>query len=143
MGCDIHGHIEIRYKGEWVHYSQLNINWNYQLFSKMAGVRSNNNYDNNEFPISLPKGIPGNISIVTKIDYERWGCDAHSASWFNEEEIDRLKEWLKRYYPSLSFERDILHYTYLFGSELTDFKHYNDCIVEGVDSIRLIFWFDN
>jgi alanine dehydrogenase len=109
----------------------------------MAGVRSNNNYDNNEFPISLPKGIPGNISIVTKIDYERWGCDAHSASWFNEEEIDRLKEWLKRYYPSLSFEQDILHYTYLFGSGLTDFKHYNDCIVEGVDSIRLIFWFDN
>ena len=50
MGCDIHAHFEIKVDGEWLHYSQANINRNYRLFEKMAGVRGEN-----KNAISLPE----------------------------------------------------------------------------------------
>lgn len=144
MGCDIHAHIEIRYNGKWEHYAMPRIRRNYALFGIMAGVRGD------ETPIVEPKGIPDDLSLVTKMDWDRWNGDAHSASWFNEEEIDKLVEWLGTQsggelgsHPDL--EWDILNRTYMFGNSITAFKHYNDTdyVPKGVDAVRLVFWFDN
>jgi hypothetical protein len=50
MGCDIHGIIEIRYKGKWVGIEEFGER-NYKIFSKLADVRnywSREEYDNLE-----------------------------------------------------------------------------------------------
>ena len=142
MGCDMHAHIEIRYNGKWEHYAMPHIKRRYELFGIMAGVRRDD-----ITPIVQPKGVPHNMSTVTRLCYEHMGPDAHTASWFTEEEIDLLKGWLKNKDDCFKFdlEHGILNRTYLFGNGLTAFKHYNDVeyVPKGVDAVRLIFWFDN
>jgi len=148
MGCDIHTHIEIRYKGKWEHYAIPSIDRDYSLFSVMAGVRGG--YD----PIVEPKGVPEDMSVVTRLDWEQMGTDAHTASWFDEQEIDQLSAWLKEQaenskekgvYLTYDLEYGILNRTYMFGNSLTAFKHYDDVeyLPNGCDAVRLIFWFDN
>lgn len=152
MGCDIHAHIEIRYNGKWEHYAIPHIKRRYELFGIMAGVRRDD-----ITPIVQPKGVPHNMSTVTRLYYEHMGPDAHTASWFNEEEIDLLIDWLEHkrekaekegnenHFLEFDLEYGILNKTYLFGNSLTAFKRYNDVeyVPKGVDAVRLIFWFDN
>ena len=151
MGSDIHIHIEIRYKGTWEHYSVVKgIRW-YDLFGAMAGVRGDGP------PIVEPKGVPEDMSVVTRLDWERWVEDAHSASWYNEEELDLIQDWLdkqkknaddnKEQYPMFRFDLEcgVLNWTHLFGNSLTAFKHYHDTkyVPDGVDAVRMVFWFDD
>jgi hypothetical protein len=152
MGCDIHAHVEIRYNGQWEHYATPSISRWYELFGIMAGVR----YETK--PIVEPKGVPADMSTVTRLDWERWGVDAHTASWFNEDEIDQLSAWLAQRkneadpnedtaasFLRYDLEHGILNKTYMFGNSLTAFKHYDDTeyLPKGCDAVRLIFWFDN
>jgi hypothetical protein len=151
MGCDIHAHVEIRYNGNWEHYAMPSIDRWYELFGIMAGVRGGSK------PIVEPKGLPEDMSTVTRLDWEKWGVDAHTPSWFNEEEIDQLSEWLKQKEQEderngelantlrYDLEYGILNKTYIFGNSLTAFKHYDDTeyLPKGCDAVRLIFWFDN
>lgn len=151
MGCDIHAHVELRYQGKWEHYAIPNIDRWYDLFGIMAGVRRE------VTPIVEPKGVPEDMSVITRLDWELWAEDAHTASWFNEDELDELQKWLDRQkkqadkkgekYTGNQFdlESGVLGGTYMFGNSLTSFKHYNDInyIPEGADAVRLVFWFDN
>jgi len=155
MGCDIHLHVEIKYKGEWIHYAAPNVDRHYWLFGVMAGVRGD------EKPIAEPKGLPADISLTTKIDYEYKRCRWHTPSWLNEEEImeleDRLKGRFESEYDSekrnripqcissYDLEYGILKGTYFYGNSLVGWKRRNDreSVPDGVENIRLVFWFDN
>ena len=60
MGCDIHAHLEIKIDGKWLYYSPVNINRNYNVFAKTAGVR---NYTGKIIPISkIFKFIFGDVN---------------------------------------------------------------------------------
>ena len=87
MGCDIHAHFEIKVKNKWLHYDKPNLERNYQLFGKMAGVRGD------EKPIVLPRGLPDNISDVTELESKWQEGDAHTHSWFNAKEIKEIIEF--------------------------------------------------
>jgi hypothetical protein len=151
MGCDIHAHVELRVAGKWEHYATPSIDRRYRLFGAMAGVRG-------EVPaIVKPKGVPDDMSVITRLDWEKWGVDAHTPSWLNEEELDLLQKWLdaekikvdkkEEKYPCMFFdlEAGVLNRTYMFGNSLTAFKHYTDYeyIPKNCDAVRLVFWFDN
>lgn len=114
MGCDIHTHVEvkkhIRSKEMWAcaDFFKLNEYYDsndegcgkkyetvevcgdrdYSRFAVLANVR---NYGGTE-PIAEPRGIPEDCCKEIKKEYEYWGCDAHSASYFTLEE---LREWQK------------------------------------------------
>lgn len=137
MGCDIHVHVEIRYKGEWVHYAAPRVSRWYRLFGVMAGVR-----DTEETPIVEPKGLPDDMSVVTKIDWELCKNDWHTPSWFNEEEIMRLEDWLRDHDKTLEY--DVLG-SYFYGNCFVGWKRYGEMesAPEGIDGVRLVFWFDN
>ena len=151
MGCDIHVHVELRYKGKWEHYASPSVDRWYALFGIMAGVRSDTT------PIVKPKGVPDDMSIITQLDWESWSGDAHTASWFNENEIDKLEEWLKAQkasadakkeeyaWDAYDLESGVLRGTYIFGHGLTSFRKRHDIgyIPKDVDAVRLVFWFDN
>lgn len=152
MGCDIHAHVEMRYEGKWEHLAWPNIDRWYDLFGIMAGVRRDVE------PIVQPKGFPTDAALITRLDFEKWGPDAHTVSWFNEDEIDKLSAWLKKHEAGLTEEQrknaefgaydleiGVLNWTFAFGNTLTAFKHYFDVdyLPKGADAIRLVFWFDN
>lgn len=128
MGCDIHAHVEIKYKGKWEHYSVANIDRWYKLFGVMAGVRGDGP------SIIAPRGIPEDVSVVTKLEIERWDGDAHTHSWFGKEELSELEKWARTQKQSL--EGDILN-CYVFGDGIFGEQ------MEGVEDVRLVFWFDN
>jgi hypothetical protein len=137
MGCDIHGHIEIKLNGNWEHYSVLCIDRNYKLFEKMAGVRGLV-----KRAISPPKGLPNDITPITKYDFEMWGEDAHTPSWLGAKEIERLIDWGEENY--LSSKRDFEYETfgYLFGNSFMILKYPRDT-PKGLTDVRFVFWFDN
>lgn len=110
MGCDIHVYteklVEIDGKNKWVncdnwqyneyynprnqdgetkmHLNPIYSNRNYALFSVLAGVRD---YSENNKMISKPKGLPKDISKITKAEAKRWEGDAHSHSYFTLKEL--------------------------------------------------------
>lgn len=107
MGCDIHLYVEYRktinsvpdwYSGDYLminpYYGtdedepKYNIvplydNRNYDLFAILADVR---NYCDNKY-ISLPKGLPSDITKETAKENLYWGDDGHSHSYLTLKEL--------------------------------------------------------
>lgn len=142
MGCDVHCHFEIKVDGEWLHYSAPHIDRNYQLFSKMAGVRGE------ETPIAKPRGLPQDATKTTKLvsDYD---C-GHTHSWLSADEIGELARWYEDTFCKKgawhSFETD--GFGYLFGNGW-DYKKYPksdggyDGVPIAIQDVRLVFWFNS
>ena len=108
MGADIHLFTEIKKsinsEDKWVnvdnwrynpYYQEGNNNWermlsvesiysgrNYELFGILAGVRNRNND-----MIDDPRGLPEDVSEVTKKESDRWDGDGHSHSWLTLREL--------------------------------------------------------
>jgi len=135
MGCDIHFHSEVKVNGKWEHYSEVGIDREYDLFAKMAGVRNYRGIT----PISEPKGLPTDISVVTRLDAEKWRDDGHSWSYFNSKEICKLQSWIEDQMGSEnSWELERIYWGYIFGSAWNVEK-----LPPGIEDIRFVFWFDN
>lgn len=107
MGCDIHIHVEYkRYvDGEikWICGDYFTINpyhgvlenepeycvvdfcggRNYDRFATLANVR---NYGNTPY-IDDPRGLPDDVTRDVYKASARWGCDAHSHSYFTLKEL--------------------------------------------------------
>ena len=120
MGCDIHTFSEVKINGTWHLYNQPDVGRYYELFGKLAGVRSTIK------PIVAPRGFPQDASLITKMENDYWGVDGHTHSWLTEKELDKIKQWLGE--DGQTMEQ-------VFGWEL--FPHYE------VEDKRLVFWFDN
>lgn len=114
MGCDIHVHVErLDSDGSWAYQEPPEIElyyypksmakpcmgrywyWgrNYTLFSLLAGVRNGiesfygpatGHYLT---PMSLPRGIPDDVSPELRQEYDDWDLDGHSHSWFTLREL--------------------------------------------------------
>jgi hypothetical protein len=141
MGCDIHLHIEVKIHGRWEHYSLPNVPRHYRLFTKLAGVREQPGIQ----PISSPRGLPEDVTYLTKYDAKQLGDDGHSHSWIDAKEIAQLvdsqKDWR---YPGDDVEigcNDL--FGWLFGGTVGGFDEYPDDRPEGLEDVRFVFWFDN
>lgn len=140
MGCDIHLHSEIMVNGVWHHHNKAQIERSYLLFSKMANVRNEGEVD----PITLPKGLPENVTFSTNLYLQKSPEDYHSHSWLNAEEIKELFQWFdEQTNPFFERRRMNLMFGYLFGGSFGDFLRFKSDFPEYVEDIRFIFWFDN
>lgn len=135
----IHLHTEVKIKGEWIHHSEANIKRGFKLYGKMANVR---NYDE-VTPISLPKGLPEDVTFLTRLHSENMGPDGHSHSWLNAHEIVELHEWansnsgIDRFFMYENFPRFI-------GLSFDEFAECpEDWEGLGVEDVRYVFFFDN
>jgi len=134
MGCDIHLHTEIKVNGEWHHYSNPDMGRWYELFGIMAGVRRQD-----EEPIVPPRGLPDDMTLITRMDADEWKYDGHSYSWFGPEEIKTLSKWMvaqRDDWPSYDLEHGWVGY--LFGNGWSSWEENPQ-----IEDIRFIFWFDN
>lgn len=145
MGCDVHGHFEVKVGGKWEHYSETNICRNYALFEKMAGVRGS--VSNAIVP---PRGLPEDISIVTKLSANHMGVDGHTHSWLSNAEFKMMYKFhkslydLKNYDESVKWwEIDEKQYGYLFGNGFEGFEPGSKGYPKEIEDLRLVFWFDN
>lgn len=140
MGCDIHAHWEVLVDNEWVHYSKVDIDRDYSLFEKMAGVRG----DVNE-AIALPRGLPNDVTKSTALDVKYWNGDAHSESWLSSKEMVELITWWEDQYKNWAIKREVVTEAigYLYGNDWDSFYQYRDSYPEWVQDFRLVFWFDN
>ena len=100
MGCDIHMWVEQFVGDRWtfdhpyqrtsefdmdhVEFQQPYEGRDYLLFSFLANVR---NAPPRITPISLPRGVPLDVSEVGAEIVAEWGAGAHSHSWLSVEEI--------------------------------------------------------
>lgn len=138
MGCDIHMHVEVKLKGsdEWQHLNNPYVGRYYNLFALMAGVRN----DGSITPLAEPRGLPSDMSAVTKWDAENWEDDMHSASWLDRKEIGKLQKWWEKqedkHKECLWFETEIM------GNYLAC-DSYTGKLPRGVEDVRLVFWFDS
>ena len=138
MGCDIHLHTEILIDGRWHHYGAPTIQRSYKLFSKMAGVRS---YPESPDPIVEPRGLPDDISFVTRKNAEYWEMDGHSYGWLSASEIMDLEDWMRN--EGMVDIHPPFDWGYLFGNSFGGFAKYPDDRSHDIDDVRFVFWFDN
>lgn len=142
MGCDIHLHIEVKINGKWEHYHNPQVPRLYSLFEKMAGVRGSV-----KNAIVAPRGIPQDVSVITKFDYERMGSDGHSHSYLNAAEIDELDRWAKeKLHPLKQFPQWDMEWEwqcYFFENTFSGFNRYPKNREKGIEDLRFVFWFDN
>lgn len=138
MGCDLHLHTEVKIDGLWIHYSAPNVKRCYKLFALMAGVRN----DRGIRPVAQPKGLPENISQVTRLDYELMGKDAHTPSWLSASELVELE---KRLNGQFAENEDIEYHLvgYLFRNSWAGFQLYPNDRPPFLEDVRWVFWFDN
>lgn len=169
MGADIHMFIEKRMpSGSWACVRNLNeslhsealgvltratvpkdfvftaywdlVSRNYELFARLAGVRG-------EGP--PPKGLPDDVSEFVEAEYEGWGHDAHSVSWYSADEFVQIytrTDWADDedtpLNPYVARRLDS-------GTEMSVALFLRDKASvyvqdhESVDDYRFVFWFDN
>lgn len=122
MGTDIHLSIEYKKNDDWFLYARdVEAPRRYDIFNCLAGVR-----DTTAKHIA-PRGLPKNVSYEVGASFERWGVDAHTAS-----------------YLSLSELQDVI-------SDLIADDFFYALIINIMEQIegkfryktRVVFWFDN
>jgi len=113
---------------------------NYELFAALAGVRG----DGPE-----PRDLPQDVSEYVQAEYEGWGADAHSASWYSAKEFLQIyanigvevdeETPLNPYVVSLITDGGEVAVAKFLSDKASVYVHEE----ESVDLYRLIFWFDN
>lgn len=139
MGCDIHLHTEIKIHGRWEHYGHPNMERCYPLFARMAGVR---NYSGLE-QIAPLRGLPADVTLVTRMDWHRSPEDWHSPSWLGSREIEELEDWLNDQLGEESCNLGNKYWGYLFDCSWAGFRKYPGETPEGIEDVRFVFWFDD
>lgn len=88
MGVDITLHAEIKLSktGKWHNYGTYNPTRYYRVFNWMAGIRGP--YADIE-PLK-PKGLPDDMSEVTRLAAEHNAGDVHAGSWLSSAEVEGL-----------------------------------------------------
>lgn len=139
MGCDIHVHVEIKRDGRWLHLNEVQVQRNYHLFGKMAGVR-----DEDAKPIAPPRGVPDDMSEITKLCYDRMGIDAHTPSWLTGAEAGEVEDWFEKTFPHRPGGP---LFGYVLGNYVNSHVKWEDTRKAfkemGVEDVRVVFWFDN
>ncbi len=101
----------------------------------MAGVRN----DGALKPVAEAKGIPEDITFLTRFCYDQQDGDLHHASWLGAEEIQRV---IEQHFVEDVWEAEDW-FGYLFGNGWRGYSKYPEDRPEKLEDIRWVFWFDN
>lgn len=142
MGCDIHAHVELRLAdGQWHHWNAPHIDRDYRLFAHLAGERNSDHVQ----PVAEKRGLPEGLSLATRRSAEYWGPDGHGHSWIDRKEIRALEDWWNAHVEKkmrASFQHHLVFENAIMGGYL-DGNGYGHELPEGVEDVRMVFWFDN
>lgn len=144
MGCDIHLHTEVKIDGQWHHYSAPNCPRHYALFALMCGVRGGSDVK----PVAPIRGLPEDMSLITKLSAERWDGDGHSHTWMNAAELSELdKRWQvfvkENNFDLWEYDLENEYFGYLEFGSWAGFADYPNERPKCIEDVRFVFWFDN
>lgn len=128
MGTDIHAWVERKERDGWRSFRKpIELGRPYVVFELMAGVRDwllpcmvgaaemDQQFTNDAIQKAigdglgpfgqLPKGLPDDASSVVASEHERYGSDAHSASWLSLSDLQRVADQYAAL-PFVSFVHD-------------------------------------
>lgn len=146
MGCDIHICVEVLVNEKWEFFGYASMNRSYAMFTRIAGVRKEvtDFRGENIEPISLPRGIPDDISPLTKGHVDDWDYDGHSHTWLSSDEFRELDKWRKARWPA-EYHDGMLEGLWFFGDYLESWEPKAQVLSSGspVKDYRLVIWFDN
>lgn len=139
MSCDVHGFVEVKVKGKWQAYSAIKTLRDYTLFARMAGVRGD------EDPIAEPRGFPEDAAMITRLEYEWWGSDAHTPSYLTAKEVALIENEAAKIDPALcrNYLLSVAPFGYVCGNSIRNISKYPEDCPKWIDDVRLVFWFDN
>ena len=148
MGCDLHLHGEIYISGQWHHYTSGHMPRQYWMFAKMAGVRNPSPGKPGCIePLCDPRGLPADVSFVTRFEFGYDGAYGHSHSWLDQKEIAELFKWREEYAKAQGWETSGEDWDkvlgYLFSNGWAEFDKHRNNYPPQVNSVRWVFWFDN
>lgn len=135
MGTDIHAHVEVKVGGKWLHFNAPHVDRDYRLFTKLAGVRDVEDVE----PIAQPRGLPDDVSDVTRILYERERRKSHSESFITRGEIELLSDWYIKHRPKEHHGLEGV-FGYIDGNPLHALGGGSE--PELFEDVRIVFWFD-
>lgn len=139
MGTSIHMHIEVKDGSQWHHYASPHMYRDRTFFQLLANV-----YPGSQItPLSFERGLPEDISFVTRHDYKQ-DCEnyaVHHESWLSSSEIEELQQRLNEIYrgttkPFREYDLEDHYFNTMINGNPV-FLH------QGWDDVRFIFWFDN
>ena len=129
MGCDIHGDIEKKVDGKWIHYTRIHreahaiSSRDYGVFAVLAGVRKEQSRVTTN---AEPLGLPEDITESTLLHYKEMEFDAHSCSFLSIAECAKRIKSIGRYAE---------------GRE--NFTAEDNFDLYETNDYRFVFWFDN
>lgn len=152
MGCDIHTYAERKTGNTYKLVKDMTpFDWRaYGMYGFLAGVR---NYS--DVPaLAANRGLPDDVCAQVSAEYERWGCDAHSASWIDVQELADFN------YDQTVEDRRVTRQTAWGldggctaepgGGAMTTYREFlGDSFFTDLDKLkasgvdRVVFWFDN
>jgi hypothetical protein len=128
----IYCHAEIRIDGIWHHYNTLDIGRDDNLFSCLAGLGSVDTGISAKFPV---RGLPKDVSPVTRLEAQDFGDYGHTHSWIGLEEIWRVLDD----FPDILCRAQRVKANLLFGFS------YSACsnnFPDELQDVRWVFWFE-
>lgn len=145
MGTDCKGHIEIKFAGEWHHYSVITLRRNYESFEWLHGLSPDEDDDDDALkPLCPPgRGLPKDVSAVTQLDFNYRYPDTHCPNWIQDQEIFEFLQRRCTHCRFSAFQDD--DFGYLFGQSLDGWFRYPEDgpdIKKLVEGVRFVFWFD-
>lgn len=140
MGFDIKAHIEVKIDKKWHHYSCPSILRNYELMDFLGGdfhqhVPEKNGM-NDRFKA---KGLPEDISVVTRIAYNRDVAILFKPSWLTPDELKIVSSKFPQLDPFNIMEGNELGY--LFDNSVERFYEYRSDYPQEIEDVRMVFWF--
>jgi|SanBayMetagenome_1026888.scaffolds.fasta_scaffold12198_3 hypothetical protein len=133
MGFDIKAHIEVKIDKQWHHYSCPSILRNYEL---MDFLGAENLYHYNRFKA---KGLPEDISVVTRIAYNKDTTNLFNPSWLTPDELKIVSSKFPQLDPFNIMRGNELGY--LFDNSVERFYQYREDYPQEIEDVRMVFWF--
>lgn len=138
MGASLCTHIEYRKNDCWLHYAAPHTARDYRLIALVTGVR---NETNRIRPLVAPRGLPADLSEITRICREQDAGNAiKGETWLTGTEFAELQKRWTELNPDQSqldtdFEERVFGTYGPGGSAIADHQ--------GFDDVRIVFWVDD
>ena len=139
MGMDIHAHIEVKDNGQWYHYGSPHIKRDYILFSLLKDTRHSLDWVNSIIPA---RGIPEDVSYITKKEWENSEFCYHSPSYIKADELEELERVINKCHSITNgFDECKIDIDFDIFKTLCN----NNSLIahDGYEDLRVVYWFDN
>lgn len=145
MGCDIHVRAEKRDQtGNWICIDNTDAPFDRRSYSKFAFIAGVRNMSKIK-PISIPRGLPDDVTPIVHDEFKSWGIDAHSESWLTIDELlnfdyNQIIEDFRHARPNL--DGKIVGNFVSLSEYLGQYFFEELKQLQNIGADRIVFWFD-